>query len=62
MKLVTSNPAKRAGIYQTKGSIEEGKDADLLILGDDMKIETAMAKGQVMIDRGEVVVKGTFED
>jgi beta-aspartyl-dipeptidase (metallo-type) len=62
LKLVTSNPAKRAGIYQTKGSIEEGKDADLLILGDDMKIETAMAKGQIMIDRGEVVVKGTFED
>ena len=62
LKLVTSNPAKRAGIYQNKGSLEEGKDADLLIIGDDLKIETVMAKGQVMIHQGNVLVKGTFED
>jgi beta-aspartyl-dipeptidase (metallo-type) len=60
--MVTSNPAKRAGIYQWKGSIEEGKDADLLILGNDLKIESVMAKGQIMMHGGEVVVKGTFED
>jgi beta-aspartyl-dipeptidase (metallo-type) len=62
LTMVTSNPAKRAGIYQCKGSIEEGKDADLLILGKDLKIESVMAKGQIMVHGGEVVVKGTFED
>ena len=56
-----SNPAKRAGIYQNKGSLEEGKDADVLILSDDLKIETVMAKGQMMIHQGNVLVKGTFE-
>jgi beta-aspartyl-dipeptidase (metallo-type) len=61
LKMVTSNPAKRAGIYQNKGSLEEGKDADLLILSTDLKIESIMAKGQMMIHRGEVLVKGTFE-
>jgi len=61
LKLVTSNPAKRIGVYQTRGSIEEGKDADLLILSRDLKIETVMAKGQRMVHQGKVMVKGTFE-
>ena len=62
LKMVTTNPAKRAGIYPCKGSIEEGKDADLLILNSDLEIESVIAKGQVMIERGEVLVKGTFEE
>ncbi len=62
LKLVTSNPAKRAGIYHEKGSLEEGKDADLLILSDDLKIETVMAKGQMMIHQGNALIKGTFEE
>jgi beta-aspartyl-dipeptidase (metallo-type) len=61
LKMVTSNPAKRTGIYQNKGSLEEGKDADLLILSTDLKIDSVIAKGQMMIHRGEVLVKGTFE-
>lgn len=61
LKLVTSNPAKRAGIDQNKGSLEEGKDADLLVIDGDFKIETVMAKGQVMIHQDKVLVKGTFE-
>jgi beta-aspartyl-dipeptidase (metallo-type) len=61
VRLVTSNPAKRIGVYQTKGSIEEGKDADLLILNRDFEIETVIAKGQVMIHQGKLMVKGTFE-
>ena len=61
LKLVTSNPAKRIGVYQTKGSIEKGKDADLLILNKDLELETVMAKGRMMIYQGEQMVKGTFE-
>jgi len=61
LKMVTLNPAKRAGIDQSKGTIEEGKDADLLILSNDLRIESVMAKGQMMIHQGEVLVKGTFE-
>jgi len=62
LKLVTLNPAKRAGIDRYKGSLEEGKDGDLLILNKNLEIETVIAKGQIMIDQGEVLVKGTFEE
>ncbi len=61
LKMVTSNPAKRAGIYQHKGSIEEGKDADLLILNPELKMEWVMAKGQMMVHNDEIIVRGTFE-
>jgi hypothetical protein len=33
-----------------------------LILDKDLKIDTVMAKGQVMIDWGKVLIKGTFEE
>jgi beta-aspartyl-dipeptidase (metallo-type) len=61
LRLVTSNPAKRAGIFRSKGSLEEGKDADLLILGKELEIESVVAKGKLMIHGKNVLVKGTFE-
>ena len=61
LKLVTSNPAKRAGLSQ-KGRIDEGKDADMVILDSDLEIESVIAKGRMMIRQGEVLVKGTFEE
>jgi len=61
LTMVTINPAKRTGIHKHKGSLEEGKDADLLILNPDFKIQTVMAKGRLMIHEGKVLVKGTFE-
>jgi beta-aspartyl-dipeptidase (metallo-type) len=62
LKMVTSNPAKRAGIDRWKGSIEEGKDADLLILDKDLEIKTVIAKGQMLVHQKKVLVKGTFEE
>ena len=60
LKLVTSNPAKRVGL-QAKGKLEPGKDADLLITSPDFDVESVMARGQIMIHEGQVLVKGTFE-
>lgn len=62
LKMVTSNPAKRVGIFQTKGSLEEDKDGDLLILNKALEIETVIAKGQIMVEHGVVRVRGTFEE
>jgi beta-aspartyl-dipeptidase (metallo-type) len=59
--LVSSNPARRAGIFQRKGSIEEGKDADIIIVGPDLEVESVLAKGRLLVHEGRVVVKGTFE-
>lgn len=62
LKLVTSNPAQRVGIFRTKGSLEEGKDADLLILSQDLEVESVVAKGRIMIEEGEIRLRGTFEE
>jgi hypothetical protein len=62
LKLATLTPAQRLGVFSAKGSLEERKDAELLILDADLKIETVLARGRPMIHQGEVPVKGTFED
>jgi beta-aspartyl-dipeptidase (metallo-type) len=61
LKLVSSNPARRAGIFQRKGSIEEAKDADLLIVNHDFALQSVMAKGRLLVHEQQVVAKGTFE-
>lgn len=60
-KMVTSNPARRAGLFREKGSLETGKDADILILNADLSLESVMAKGRLLVHDRHVVVKGTFE-
>jgi beta-aspartyl-dipeptidase (metallo-type) len=62
LKMVTTNPAKRVGLFAGKGSLSTGKDADLLILDQNLNIATVFAKGQLMIDDGKQLVKGTFEE
>ena len=62
LKIVTVNPAKRVGLFESKGSIAPGKDADLLLLGPDLKIDSVVAKGRLMVHKGTVLVKGTFEE
>jgi len=61
LKLFTSNPADRLGLSDQKGRIQEGADADLVILDEDLQIDQVFAKGQLMVDKGDAVVKGTFE-
>ena len=60
-KMVTSNPARRVGLLREKGSLETGKDADILILNADLSLESVMAKGRLLVHDRQVVVKGTFE-
>lgn len=62
LRWVSTNPAKRLGLFQQKGSIEEGKDADLLLLTPELEIDSVFAKGRTMVQAGQVLVKGTFED
>ncbi len=62
VRVVTENPAsilKLAG----KGRIEAKKDADLVLLNKETyKIDTVFAMGQKMVENGEAIVKGTFEN
>ena len=61
IKVITSNVSKVLKLHK-KGSIEIGKDADLVIVNEsDLMIDTVIAMGKVMIENGEVIIKGTFE-
>lgn len=60
IKAITSNPAAALNLT-SKGHVTEGFDADLCLLTKDLKIDTVIAKGQIMVASGEPVVKGHFE-
>ncbi len=61
IKPVSTNPARILNL-QKKGRIEEGKDADLLLLNEKNEIEYLFANGKMMIEKGLIIKKGTFED
>lgn len=46
LKLLTENPAKLIGVFDKKGSIEEGKDADLVILDEDNHVADTFVMGK----------------
>ncbi|MCU9614765.1 beta-aspartyl-peptidase [Caldibacillus lycopersici] len=61
LKVATENPAKILKLEQ-KGTITEGKDADIVLLNkSDLSINTVIALGKVMVRDGQAIVKGTFE-
>ena len=47
---------------ETKGGIAVGKDADLLFLTKDLDIDWVFMLGKVAMRKGEVVMKGAFEE
>jgi len=60
VRVITANPATVLKLSQ-KGRIEVGRDADLVLLDQDLEIDTVIAKGQVMVENKRPLVKGTFE-
>ncbi|MCM3718629.1 beta-aspartyl-peptidase [Fictibacillus phosphorivorans] len=61
LQTITSNPAKILKLKE-KGILAEGLHADLVLLNkDNLNIDTVIALGQVMVQSGRAVIKGTFE-
>ncbi len=60
LKLITSNPAKNLGLKH-KGRIHVGADADFCVLDDQLTLQTVIAKGAIMMEKGVVLKKGNFE-
>ena len=61
LAMVTLNPAKQLGIDKTVGSIEVGKDADLVLydgfpLSDFAKVQKVLIDGTVYFDRDKELV------
>jgi beta-aspartyl-dipeptidase (metallo-type) len=61
LRLVTANPARALGLTARKGSLAPGKDADLVVLEDDLRVRHVYARGRPMIRDAEVVARGMFE-
>ncbi|MBN8192608.1 beta-aspartyl-peptidase [Bacillus sp. NTK074B] len=61
IRVITSNPAKILKLKQ-KGHVEVEKDADLVLLDQEtLDVNTVFARGKLMVENGEAIVKGTFE-
>jgi N-acetylglucosamine-6-phosphate deacetylase len=50
VKMVAENPAKILNIFQRKGSIAENKDADLVVLNEDLKVVLTVCGGKVVYE------------
>lgn len=61
LQTVTSSPADRMKL-QRKGRVQIGNDADAVLLDDNNHIVHLVANGQLMIENGRMLKKGTFED
>jgi beta-aspartyl-dipeptidase (metallo-type) len=58
--MVTANPADHMKLAR-KGRVRPGFDGDILVLDESFKPRFVAAKGRLLMEEAEVVVKGTFE-
>jgi beta-aspartyl-dipeptidase (metallo-type) len=61
LSIVTSNVAKATGLAR-KGRIAAGMDADLVVLDQDWQVRMVLARGRIMIEEGQPVVRGMFDE
>jgi beta-aspartyl-dipeptidase (metallo-type) len=57
----TSNVAAALGLTGKKGTIRESADADLVLLNEDCLPEMVIAGGTVLMEKGNLLRKGTYE-
>ncbi|MFE7778634.1 N-acetylglucosamine-6-phosphate deacetylase [Streptomyces sp. NPDC057445] len=52
VRAVSANPARLLGVYDRVGSLEPGKDADLVVLDADFALKGVMRKGAWVVEPG----------
>jgi N-acetylglucosamine-6-phosphate deacetylase len=50
LKMVAANPAKSLGIFASKGSIRVGKDADLVVLDEQLNVMLTCRGGEIVFE------------
>ena len=51
IKMATINPAKRIGVDDRMGSLEKGKDANIVIVDNDVNVYMTLVKGKVVYQK-----------
>ena len=46
--VLTENPAKLIGVFDRKGSISDGKDADLVVLDEEDRVDMVFIRGRLL--------------
>lgn len=53
VKMTSENPAKEIGVFDQKGSITVGKDADIVLLDENLEVVMTFCKGIIAFQKGE---------
>lgn len=48
VRMASETPARMMGVYDRKGSLQKGKDADIIVMDDDLKIRAVWAMGRLI--------------
>jgi N-acetylglucosamine-6-phosphate deacetylase len=48
IRMATLTPARSIGVADRKGSLEPGKDADIVLLSEELKVVSTMVRGEVV--------------
>jgi N-acetylglucosamine-6-phosphate deacetylase len=54
VKMASLNPARLIGVGDCKGSLEIGKDADLIVIDEHINVHATMVNGNWVHDTGEI--------
>jgi len=50
VRMMTLTPARIMGVHARKGSLEPGKDADIVLLDDDLSVRLVMVRGRIVVN------------
>lgn len=53
VKMTAENPARQARLFDRKGSITVGKDADIVIYNDQLELQKTICRGKIAYEKGE---------
>jgi beta-aspartyl-dipeptidase (metallo-type) len=62
LPFVTENVSRALELFPRKGVLQEGADADFVVLDSDLSIKSVMAKGRWLSYEGKILVTGMYEE